>query len=893
MQPLAVLDDVDAAPRAPELIADPKRVSAAPTKSPRLGGLRTRSVSFLQAVAHTAPTTPARSPQPSSPPSPTQEHPPMPKNGGKVGPLHDLKRFLNHHIPHHHHTHNLDSHFLAPEDHRHHPPATAPTSPPRTPEESHASPADQLRGEHFDNHTLPSTAPSTEPHTPPSPTSDSDGQKAPHENRFASIIKRKDASPGNVRKSPSPSALSKRSSDNRQPSPDGTPTRKPPARAASTHSLHGNHHVQAINSLSQATHAHLSKKYGKWGRQLGSGAGGTVRLIKASTKNGGQVFAVKEFRPKRNNESEKEYQKKVTAEFCVGSTLKHPNIIETVDIVCDHGHYYEVMEYAPYDLFSVVMSGKMCRPEIYCVFRQICDGVEYLHSMGLAHRDLKLDNCVMTTGNVVKLIDFGTATVFHYPGKAINKASGVVGSDPYLAPEVLSEEEYDPRKTDVWSVAVIFVCMVLRRFPWKIPDPKTDPSFRAFVNTHPELSRKPEPRTPRRQPSQNGIEASAERPTMAPRKSLTMPNPAPGPQEERTVSSSTGSTDHSSTFDAASVAPSTADTDLSPASSNTSDHSKDLGMFPASPYIASRSTATLPPLRPMDSPTGLDVEVDERAMDPSVRVFARPGTSTESLPLSPKTGFRPFSPHHQHSAPHPHSPRLEEPEVTPRPNGVAFPSEPDNGTGSSAQSPSPIQAPIVHIDAPSTPALSTPTPKPEAQTNGTAKVNGDAASEQEQKSEPEAEKPKTEEPAIKAEDKLNVPPRRKRTDSQATYNGHPASSTSAGAESLFRLLPRESRAALRRMLHVEPSARCTLTDLLKGRGKTSGLLCGCKTHGGADGVDTQNVDECPDHALDPEEEDDGDEWLRGIIPCSDNSQTPQHTHIKVAVEEKPAKKRFF
>ena len=66
-------------------------------------------------------------------------------------------------------------------------------------------------------------------------------------------------------------------------------------------------------------------------------------MIKANPKNGGTTFAVKEFRPKRNGESEKEYQKKVTAEFCVGSTLKHPNIIETVDIVSDHGHYYEVM----------------------------------------------------------------------------------------------------------------------------------------------------------------------------------------------------------------------------------------------------------------------------------------------------------------------------------------------------------------------------------------------------------------------------------------------------------------------------------------------------------------------------------------------------------------------
>ncbi|KAF8350784.1 kinase-like domain-containing protein [Amanita rubescens] len=249
-------------------------------------------------------------------------------------------------------------------------------------------------------------------------------------------------------------------------------------------------------SLQDATHARLTKKYGKWGRVLGSGAGGTVRLIKASSKNGGGIFAVKEFKPKRVGESEKEYQKKVTAEFCVGSALKHPNIIETVDIVSDHGHYYEVMEYAPYDLFSVVMSGKMTRPEIYCVFRQICNGVEYLHELGLAHRDLKLDNCVMTHNNIIKLIDFGTATVFQYPGKLLTPATGIVGSDPYLAPEVLSKESYDPRKTDVWSVAIIFLCMILRRFPWKIPDPKTDSSFRAFVHAHPDLSLKPPPRTP-------------------------------------------------------------------------------------------------------------------------------------------------------------------------------------------------------------------------------------------------------------------------------------------------------------------------------------------------------------------------------------------------------------
>ena len=119
---------------------------------------------------------------------------------------------------------------------------------------------------------------------------------------------------------PPPTTPIKQSKDRPTPSPPRSPT--------------------SMGGVASFSDVQLSKKYGKWGRVLGQGAGGTVRLIKG--KNGGAIYAVKEFRPKRNGESDKEYQKKVTAEFCVGSTLKHPNIIETVDIVYDHGHYYEV-----------------------------------------------------------------------------------------------------------------------------------------------------------------------------------------------------------------------------------------------------------------------------------------------------------------------------------------------------------------------------------------------------------------------------------------------------------------------------------------------------------------------------------------------------------------------
>ena len=173
----------------------------------------------------------------------------------------------------------------------------------------------------------------------------------------------------------------------------------------------------AIQSVSESVpfgedHA-LNSRYGKLGRVLGTGAGGSVRLLQRDTD--GVVFAVKQFRDRHSWETMKEYSKKVTAEFCVGSTLDHGNIIKTLDIVQDGNHWFEVMEYAPFDLFAIVMTGRMTKPEVACCFRQILNGMAYLHSMGLAHRDLKLDNVVVNEQGIMKLIDFGSAVVFRYP----------------------------------------------------------------------------------------------------------------------------------------------------------------------------------------------------------------------------------------------------------------------------------------------------------------------------------------------------------------------------------------------------------------------------------------------------------------------------------------------
>lgn len=154
--------------------------------------------------------------------------------------------------------------------------------------------------------------------------------------------------------------------------------------ASSRPSLASSHGKISDLSFANEFNKDLEGRYGKWGRFVGKGAGGSVRLIRRSTDN--KTFAVKQFRKRGPNENEKEYVKKVTAEFCIGSTLHHANVIETLDIIQEGSAFYEIMEFAPNDLFNIVMSGRMTREEIACCWKQMLDGVSYLQHMGIAHR---------------------------------------------------------------------------------------------------------------------------------------------------------------------------------------------------------------------------------------------------------------------------------------------------------------------------------------------------------------------------------------------------------------------------------------------------------------------------------------------------------------------------
>ncbi|KAI9837526.1 MAG: Pkinase-domain-containing protein [Sarea resinae] len=233
--------------------------------------------------------------------------------------------------------------------------------------------------------------------------------------------------------------------------------------------------------------ASLIEKYGKCQEIIGRGAFGIVRIShKTDPKDNRleQLYAVKEFR-RRPQESPKKYQKRLTAEFCISSSLRHPNVIHTLDLVEDaKGDYCEVMEFcAGGDLYTLVLAaGKLDVLESDCYFKQLMRGVEYMHEMGVAHRDLKPENLLLTTRGALKITDFGNGECFRMAWeKEAHMTAGLCGSAPYIAPEEYVDKEFDPRAVDVWATGVIYMAMRTGRHLWRVAKKDEDEFYEKYL----------------------------------------------------------------------------------------------------------------------------------------------------------------------------------------------------------------------------------------------------------------------------------------------------------------------------------------------------------------------------------------------------------------------------
>ena len=240
-------------------------------------------------------------------------------------------------------------------------------------------------------------------------------------------------------------------------------------------------------------------------KDIGEGGAAVVRRMQSKTASGGprveRVFAVKEFREwDRGEETEEDYALKIRSEYAIAKACRHPHIVETFRLCVDRGRWFHVMEYCDLgDLNDLIQRNYMSAEDRTCMFKQLLRGIVFLHSRGVAHRDIKSENLLVSRTGRLKIADFGTAEVFSgvHPGihgcrppsplapnaEIRHCPPGLVGSRPYMAPEIIRHEgPYDPRAVDVWAAAIVHLSQCAGGTPWEAAHPDVN-NYGKFANT--------------------------------------------------------------------------------------------------------------------------------------------------------------------------------------------------------------------------------------------------------------------------------------------------------------------------------------------------------------------------------------------------------------------------
>jgi calcium-dependent protein kinase len=190
-------------------------------------------------------------------------------------------------------------------------------------------------------------------------------------------------------------------------------------------------------------------------KKIGEGAYGTI--YSAVHKRTKSVRAVKKI-PRKLLESYAAFQ----LEAGIMSCMKHPNIIEFHETFADEQYVYLVMELCEGGevLDRIAKSGPLPEREAAMFMKQVFLAVEYMHSRGICHRDLKAENFLLKAAepgekSIVKLIDFGIARQFA-PGVRMQTVAGTLS---YQAPEVMNG--YYTNSCDLWSCGVIMYTLLV------------------------------------------------------------------------------------------------------------------------------------------------------------------------------------------------------------------------------------------------------------------------------------------------------------------------------------------------------------------------------------------------------------------------------------------------
>lgn len=215
-----------------------------------------------------------------------------------------------------------------------------------------------------------------------------------------------------------------------------------------------------------------SFKVGKYSlyEKLGVGGFGIVR--KAINDEDGSIVAIKIL--DKTELQLHEMTEHVKKEVTLLTMLKHPNIVKGYEVLNSKTKLFLVMEYVDGGDMHTVLSTKIkfSEAEAQRYFRSLIKCLHYCHERGVYHRDLKLENLLLTSSGELKVCDFGLASVRALNSDKSDLCQTIVGTEDFSPPEVLRNIPYNGGKSDMWSAGILLFAMLAGYCPFQGRSPR-------------------------------------------------------------------------------------------------------------------------------------------------------------------------------------------------------------------------------------------------------------------------------------------------------------------------------------------------------------------------------------------------------------------------------------
>ena len=201
-------------------------------------------------------------------------------------------------------------------------------------------------------------------------------------------------------------------------------------------------------------------QYYELGQLIGKGAFGKV--ITAVHKLTGLTVAIKTI--EKSLMAEESRRKKIFQEVLILSKIRDKRIIRLLEVFESKNHLLIVTEYATGgDLLHYTKSrGRLTEDEAKQLLRELVEGLQAVHRAGVLHRDIKLENILLSQSHV-KICDFGVSRMMQKHALIREQC----GTPAYIAPEVLGDRGYEGFASDIWSLGVCLYAMVSGFLPFQ------------------------------------------------------------------------------------------------------------------------------------------------------------------------------------------------------------------------------------------------------------------------------------------------------------------------------------------------------------------------------------------------------------------------------------------